>query len=137
MYTVSLDEASSYIELLNGIYLQSSASELSPSEREQQLEELVSLFEAAETAEKETDIKDKLAVFSDIVIEVSLVPPHQLIWAVYACVYLFYIFNSLFCCLNNIISLFVSLLLSPPAVSSLPVSFRFVSLFRVSCLFFV
>ncbi|KAL8437473.1 hypothetical protein ACSSS7_000896 [Eimeria intestinalis] len=81
---VAFDEVLAYIRLIGGIYLASSGALSPPEEREKQLRQMETFFTALEEAEEEQDRKSRAASLAAKAIAVTVLPPHQHMWALYS-----------------------------------------------------
>ncbi|KAL8273431.1 hypothetical protein Esti_002676 [Eimeria stiedai] len=81
---VALDEVFAYTHLIGGIYSTSLGALSVPGEREGQLQQMETIFAALEEAKEGKERKSRAAELAEKAILVTILPPHQYLWALYS-----------------------------------------------------
>ncbi|KAL8446398.1 hypothetical protein Emed_004852 [Eimeria media] len=81
---VAIDEVFAYTHLIGGIYMASSGASSAPAEREEQLQQMEKLFTELEEAKGDKERKTRAAALAEKAITVTILPPHQHMWALYS-----------------------------------------------------
>ncbi|KAL8444567.1 hypothetical protein Emag_005463 [Eimeria magna] len=81
---MAFDEVFAYTHLIGGIYMASSGALSAPGEREEQLQQMEQLFTELEEAKGLPERRTRAAALAEKAIIVTVLPPHQNMWALYS-----------------------------------------------------